>query len=217
MGDQHIHPGFLTIVGAILGTLAAILGNVGLCVLLGGLWSQKWSRALYVGGDRAVACWQNSCQQSIRIQNEIKMADQHLPPGFLMIVDAILRTFETISGHVDAMLALSWEDSAPKDWSRFPRVGGDHVVACLQNSCQQNIRIQNEPKKALFPKGSWWLNPSWAMLGASWRYLGRTWGSLGPPWRSQIKNGKRKTNVVKNVAGTSTSELFIKPCMLHSF
>ena len=38
------------------------------------------------------------------------MADQHLLPGFLMIVGAILDTFEAILGDVCCILALSWED-----------------------------------------------------------------------------------------------------------
>ena len=63
-----------------------------------------------VGADRAVACWQNSCQQSMRIQNEPNTADQHQPPGFLMIVGDTLGTFEAILGHVGRILALSWED-----------------------------------------------------------------------------------------------------------
>ena len=66
-----------------------------------------------VGGDDVVPCWQNSCQQSIRIQNDSKKADQHLPPGFVMMVDAILCTVEAILGNVGAMLALSWEDYVP--------------------------------------------------------------------------------------------------------
>ena len=68
-----------------------------------------------VGGDGADACWQNSCQQSIRIQNEPKMADQHLPPGFLMIVGAILGAFEAILGNVGAILPLSYDDYDPNN------------------------------------------------------------------------------------------------------
>ena len=37
------------------------------------------------------------------------MADQHLPPGFLMIVGAIFGTFEAILGNVGAISALSLE------------------------------------------------------------------------------------------------------------
>ena len=43
-------------------------------------------------------------------QNEPKIADEHRPPGFLMIVGAILDTFGAILGDVWCILALSWED-----------------------------------------------------------------------------------------------------------
>ena len=41
---------------------------------------------------------------------EPKMADRHLPLGFLMILGAICGTFEVILGHVGRILALSSED-----------------------------------------------------------------------------------------------------------
>ena len=49
---------------------------------------------------------------SFRIQNEPKMADHHLLPGLSMIVGAILGAFACILGHVEAILALCWEDYA---------------------------------------------------------------------------------------------------------
>ena len=50
------------------------------------------------------------------------MADKHLPRGFVMIVGSILDTFETILGHVGAILTPSWEDYAFSNWSRTPWV-----------------------------------------------------------------------------------------------
>ena len=91
------------IVGAILGACEAILGNV--MAMLALSWEEyapeRLLRTPKVSVDRAAACWQNGCQQSIRILHEPKMVDQHLPLGLLMILDTILGTFE-------AMLGASW-------------------------------------------------------------------------------------------------------------
>ena len=95
--------------------LKTILGNC--WALLALSWEDyafnTCSRTLLVGGDRAIACCQNSCQQSIRIKNEPKIVDQHLLPGFLMIVGVILGDFEAILDQIGAILALSLEGYAP--------------------------------------------------------------------------------------------------------
>ena len=94
------------------------------------------------------------------------------------------------------------------------------MVPCLQNSCQQSIRIQNEPKMADkhvpppvlddFSVPSWTqLKPSWAMLGPSWRYLGRTWGLLGSTLGLANPNLKN-TYFGKRCDGASTPDLVLK-------
>ena len=65
----------------------------------------KMFRTPKAGGDCAVACWQNSFQPSIRIQNEPKIADQHLLPGFLVVVGGMLGKIEAILGNVGVILA----------------------------------------------------------------------------------------------------------------
>ena len=50
------------------------------------------------------------CQQSVRIQYEPKIADQHVPQVLLMSLGSIVGTLEAILGNAEAILALSWED-----------------------------------------------------------------------------------------------------------
>ena len=107
--------------GAILGIPWAIVRNV---------WGHLFKS--FLGVDRAVVCSQNSCQLTIRIQHEPKIAHRRLPSGFFDDCCCSLGTFEAILGNVERILA-PFKFTVRRRCTVYPAFAYDATVyTCIQ-------------------------------------------------------------------------------------